>query len=364
MEESDWVSKIVIVSAIFLLSSLLSHVYLIPLHFERLRDFGYCRHIRVEEVKRAISGRSMRKATGPDEIPMEFWKSIERGGVFQTTKMPEKWRWSTMSIDRGGVFQTTKMPEKWRWSTMVLLYKNKGDIQNCNNSRGIKLLTRTMKVWERVVEMRERKKNDFYMVCIDLEKAYDKVLKEVLWRFPEASGVSVAYEAWVKTVGGDLEHFLWRWGYTRGQPLTRGIQDVVSWCMLFVDDIVLNDETRSGVYSKSEGLPLKSCVIKRYLESYCIGDGVLPCAHPNVSGFKNSHVQKMHVVEMRMLRWMYGHTRNDKIRNKNIRDKVGVASVVDKIREAIQRWFGHVKRRCINSLMRRCERLVIEGEER
>lgn len=40
---------------------------------------------------------------------------------------------------------------------MVLLYKNKGDIQNCNNYRGIQLLSHTMKVWERVVNMRMRK---------------------------------------------------------------------------------------------------------------------------------------------------------------------------------------------------------------
>ncbi|KAG5593432.1 hypothetical protein H5410_043946 [Solanum commersonii] len=38
----------------------------------------------------------------------------------------------------------------------------------------------------------------------------------------------------------------------------------------------------------------------------------------------------MHVAEMRMLRWMCGHTRSDKIRNEVIREKVGVASVVDK----------------------------------
>ena len=42
----------------------------------------------------------------------------------------------------------------------------------------------------------------------------------------------------------------------------------------------------------------------------------------------------------RWLRWMCGHTRRDKIRNEKIRDKVGMASVV--------RWFGHVKRRCVD----------------
>ncbi|XP_070050476.1 uncharacterized protein [Nicotiana tomentosiformis] len=59
---------------------------------------------------------------------------------------------------------------------------------------------------------------------------------------------------------------------------------------------------------------------------------------------KKSHVQKMKVAEMRMLRWMCGHTRKDKNWNEVNRDKVGVASMKDKLRESRLRWFEHVIR--------------------
>ncbi|CAN6567236.1 unnamed protein product [Malus baccata var. baccata] len=48
---------------------------------------------------------------------------------------------------------------------------------------------------------------------------------------------------------------------------------------------------------------------------------------------KHQHVHKMGVAEMRMLRWMCGHTRKDKIRNEDIRGKVGVAEIEGKMRE-------------------------------
>ncbi|XP_055808172.1 uncharacterized protein LOC129876703 [Solanum dulcamara] len=79
---------------------------------------------------------------------------------------------------------------------------------------------------------------------------------------------------------------------------------------------------------------------------------------------KTSHIQKMKVAEMRMLRWMCGHTRSDRIRNEAIRDKVGVASVEDKMREIRLRWYGHVKRRDTDTPVRRCERLVMDGYRR
>ena len=114
------------------------------------------------------------------------------------------------------------MPQKWRHSTIIPLYKNKGDVQNCNSYRGIKLLSHTMKLWERGIEGRLRadikisknqfgfmagrstmevihlirrlmefyrnSKRDLHMVFIDLEKAYDRVLGEVLWRCLEKGG--------------------------------------------------------------------------------------------------------------------------------------------------------------------------------
>jgi len=37
---------------------------------------------------------------------------------------------------------------------------------------------------------------------------------------------------------------------------------------------------------------------------------------------KKSQVQRMRVVEKRMIRWIYGYTRLDKIRNEVIRGKI------------------------------------------
>ena len=42
---------------------------------------------------------------------------------------------------------------------------------------------------------------------------------------------------------------------------------------------------------------------------------------------------------------MCGNTRRDKLRNEDIRPKIGVASIEEKMRENRLRWFGHVHRR-------------------
>ncbi|XP_070015452.1 uncharacterized protein [Nicotiana sylvestris] len=72
----------------------------------------------------------------------------------------------------------------------------------------------------------------------------------------------------------------------------------------------------------------------------------------------------MKVAEMRILRWMYGQTRMDKIRNDDIREKVRVALIDDKMREARLKWFGHIQRRSPDAPIRRRDRLVVEGMRR
>nr|CDJ95465.1 RNA-directed DNA polymerase (reverse transcriptase) domain containing protein [Haemonchus contortus] len=53
---------------------------------------------------------------------------------------------------------------------------------------------------------------------------------------------------------------------------------------------------------------------------------------------------RLSVMETKMLRWTAGVTRLDRISNDAIRERFGVAPIVDKMREARLRWYGHVLR--------------------
>jgi hypothetical protein len=55
------------------------------------------------------------------------------------------------------------------------------------------------------------------------------------------------------------------------------------------------------------------------------------------------HVHELSVLEMRILIWMSGNTRKDKIRNEVIHSKLWVAIVEKKMKEGCLRWFSHVQ---------------------
>jgi hypothetical protein len=68
--------------------------------------------------------------------------------------------------------------------------------------------------------------------------------------------------------------------------------------------------------------------------------------------YKRRHVQQLSVAEMRMLRWICGHTRMDRVRNDDIRDRLGVAPIEEKLVQHRLRWFGHVQRRPLEAPVR------------
>jgi hypothetical protein len=71
--------------------------------------------------QRSFKENEWGKAMGPDGIPIEVWKCL---GDITTV-------WLTKLFNH--IFLSNKIPDEWRRSTLVLIFKNKGDIQNCTN---------------------------------------------------------------------------------------------------------------------------------------------------------------------------------------------------------------------------------------
>ncbi|KAI8562254.1 hypothetical protein RHMOL_Rhmol03G0020600 [Rhododendron molle] len=67
----------------------------------------------------------------------------------------------------------------------------------------------------------------------------------------------------------------------------------------------------------------------------------------------------MSVAKMRMLRWMCGKTRRDRVRNETVREIVGVAPIEEKLRENRLRWFRHVYRRPGDAIVKRADRIAL-----
>ena len=113
------------------------------------------------------------------------------------------------------------------------------------------------------------------MIFIDLEKAYDKIPRIIMLQTFDKHKVPTKYVGLIKnmynnvvtsvrTSDGDTDDFSIRIGLHQGSALspylfalvmdevTKDIQGDIPWCMLFANDVVLVDESRTGVNQKLE----------------------------------------------------------------------------------------------------------------
>ena len=159
--------------------------------------------ITLEMITKAISKMASGKAAGPSGIVAEMLKPVGEAGAVEVHDLIED------IISEGCI------PTDWQESFIVNLYKGKGDALNRGNYRGLKLIEQVMKVLERVVEglIRQRVEIDemqcgfmsgrgttdvifivrqlqekhlaankpLYMAFVDLEKAFDRVPRDVIW---------------------------------------------------------------------------------------------------------------------------------------------------------------------------------------
>ncbi|GJX85613.1 retrovirus-related pol polyprotein LINE-1 [Tanacetum coccineum] len=236
-------------------------------------DFYYSR-INQGEVRAALQRMGRNKAVGPYQIPIEAWRCLEDEGV----------KWLTCLFNK--IFLGVKMPDEWRLSEVIPIYKKKRDVQACSNYMGIKLLSLTMKLWERVIEIRlrretrvsekqfgfmagrsttkaihllrslmekyKKRQTDLHMAFLDLEKAYDSVPHELLWRTLRDKGTPRRYLRVIKDMyegGSTISPYLFTLIL---DELSWGIQESILWCMIFADDIVLIAESAEGLNNRIE----------------------------------------------------------------------------------------------------------------
>ena len=279
----------------------------------------FLHHQSKERTKRMKKG----KAVGPDELPVEVWKCMGEMGIEFLTRLFNR------------LLMGERMPEEWRRSVLIPIYKNKGDAQCCGNYRGIKLMSHTMKVWERIIEARLRDrveiskqqygfmpgkgttdamfalrmlmekyregKKKLHCVFVDLEKAYDRVPREELWYCMRKSGIVEKYvrlvqdmyegsETVVRCAVGTTESFKVKVGLHQGSALSPFLFAVIMdrltdevrreppWTMLFADDIVICEETREEAERRLESwkyaLERRGMKINRSKTEYlCINGG-------------------------------------------------------------------------------------------
>nr|GEX48332.1 retrovirus-related Pol polyprotein LINE-1 [Tanacetum cinerariifolium] len=235
-----------------------------PAHF----DYYYSR-INHEEARVALQKMGRNKAVGPDQILIEAWRCLGDEGV----------KWLTCLFNK--IFSSAKMSDELRLSEFIPVYKNKvtckhvatierTNLVSCREGPRPRQFTYSEALWRSI-----GKDRDLHIAFLDLEKAFDSVPRELVWktlldkRTPKRYSrvIKDMYEGAktrVRTTAGNTEYFPVNLGLHQGSAispylftlildeLSRGIQENIYWCMIFADDIVLIADSAERLNNRLE----------------------------------------------------------------------------------------------------------------
>ncbi|XGW06745.1 hypothetical protein V3C99_016790, partial [Haemonchus contortus] len=167
----------------------------------------------------------------------ETWKGaaeaitrVARSKLGMTKPGRRKLGWLTEFFNQ--VVAEKKVPESWQQSTTIPIWKKKGSPGDCTCYRPIRLLSHSMKIFERIVDSRIRdivelttnqcgfvagcstidaihatrlllekhreKRRPIHLAFLDLEKAFDRVPRDVIWYALRQHGVPEELIEWVR----------------------------------------------------------------------------------------------------------------------------------------------------------------------
>ena len=179
---------------------------------EEMGKLPECSQITYQETKGAIRKLKNDKAPGPDSIPNEALKNMDRTNCEQTTRILNQ------------ILTTEDFPPSWQNSKIIRIYKGKGIKGKCSSERGITLSSNVGKTFERIINQRiegalnitdeqaggrkgkskvdhiaalqtiiewnKNGKKPTYITFLDVTKAYDKAWIKAIMYVMEKAGLN------------------------------------------------------------------------------------------------------------------------------------------------------------------------------
>nr|XP_043616061.1 uncharacterized protein LOC122587978 [Erigeron canadensis] len=254
-------------------------------------------------------------------------------------------------------------------------------------------ITRTL-----MEKYRERQKA-LHCAFLDLEKAYDSVPRELIWRTLQAKGLTGKYfsvirdmydrtRTGVRTPVGNTELFskelnrrLEKWRRALEDNGLCVSREKAEYLRCDFDKLKPRiKDTQIGGIDEDVTHRIQAGWMKWIAASGVMCDKRIPlklkgkfyraAIRPAMLygsecwPITKAQASWMEVAEMRMLRWTCEKKLSNRIPTGVFRDELEVGSIINKLREERLRWFGHVRRRDQAAPPRRAESIHVDGVRR